>query len=274
MNGNDNLQRTTFHIAKMDCAGEERLVRLALDGAQGVRSLAFDLPARTLTVVHAGQAADVLARLEPLGFGTRLVTSAALPADDVMPPAPSADDAAQSRVLQQLLAINALMFLVEIGVGWYAQSTGLIADSLDMFADAAVYGVALYAVGRAKSLQLRAARLSGVLQVLLALGALAEVGRRAVYGSEPLSALMMGMGVVALVANVTCLLLLAKQRGAGAHMKASWIFSTNDVLANIGVIVAGVLVAVSGSAVPDLVIGTLIGVLVLSGGLRILRLRG
>lgn len=84
---------------------------------------------------------------------------------------------------------------------------------------------------------------------------------------------MMGMGVLALGANVACLWLLAREREGGVHMKASWIFSVNDVLANLGVIIAGVLVALAGSHWPDLVIGTLIGLLVLSGGVRILRLR-
>lgn len=190
----------------------------------------------------------------------------------------AAAEKAEARTLKMLLAINAAMFVLEFGVGWYAQSTGLVADALDMFADAAVYGLALYAVGRAARHKLRAAHLSGLLQVVLALGVLAEVVRRALYGSEPMSALMMGMGVLALAANVACLWLLARERDgggeSGVHMKASWIFSVNDVLANIGVIVAGTLVALTGSHWPDLVAGTLIGLLVLSGGVRILRLRG
>lgn len=184
-----------------------------------------------------------------------------------------AAESAQARTLKILLAINAVMFVLEFGVGWYAHSAGLVADSLDMFADAAVYGLALYAVGRTARIRLHAARLSGLLQVLLALGVLAEVARRAFYGSEPISALMMGMGGLALAANLACLVLLAKQRDGGVHMRASWIFSTNDVLANLGVIVAGMLVVLTGSHWPDLVVGTLIGLLVLSGGVRILRLR-
>ncbi len=179
---------------------------------------------------------------------------------------------AEARTLRWLLAINAVMFVVEIGAGWLAQSTGLIADSLDMFADAMVYGLALYAVGHAGR-QLGAARLSGWLQLLLALGALAEVLRRWLTSSAPEPLPMMGIAALALAANVTCMALLAKHRDGGAHMRASWIFSTNDVLANLGVIVAGALVAWSGSNVPDLVIGTLIGLLVLNGARRILRLR-
>lgn len=179
---------------------------------------------------------------------------------------------AEAKTLRWLLGINALMFVVEIVTGWLAQSTGLIADSLDMLADAAVYGLALYAVGHAGR-QLGAARLSGWLQMLLALGVLSEVVRRWVLGSAPEPLPMMGIALLALVANVACLALLARHRKGGAHMRASWIFSTNDVLANLGVILAGALVAWTGSNIPDLLIGLLIALLVLNGARRILQLR-
>lgn len=179
---------------------------------------------------------------------------------------------AEAKTLRWLLGINALMFVVEIVTGWLAQSTGLIADSLDMLADAAVYGLALYAVGHAGR-QLGAARLSGWLQMLLAFGVLSEVVRRWLFGSAPEPLPMMGIALLALVANVTCLALLARHRDGGAHMRASWIFSTNDVLANLGVILAGALVAWTGSNIPDLLIGLLIALLVLNGARRILQLR-
>ena len=122
-------------------------------------------------------------------------------------------------------------------------------------------------------MKVKAAHIAGWLQVVLALGALAEVVRRAVTGSEPESTLMMGIGLVALVANVICLVLIAKKRDRGAHMTASYIFSANDVIANAGVIVAGALVAWTGSSYPDLVIGTVIALVVLNGARRILNLR-
>ena len=84
---------------------------------------------------------------------------------------------------------------------------------------------------------------------------------------------MMSFGLVALAANVTCLLLIARSRDSGAHMKASWIFSANDVIANLGVIPAGGLVAWTGSRYPDLVIGLIIGLIVLNGARRILQLK-
>ena len=177
----------------------------------------------------------------------------------------------ERKTLWTLLLINGVMFLVEALAGWWGESTGLLADSLDMLADAIVYGVSLYAVGRSHRLQTRSAVASGWIQITLGLGVLCEVVRRFVFGSEPVSVLMLGGGVTALAANVCCLLLLAKHRQGGIHMRASWIFSTNDVIANAGVIVSGVLVMWLGNRYPDLIVGTAISIVVFVGGCRILR---
>jgi Co/Zn/Cd efflux system component len=265
-----DIYASTFAVPGMDCPSEERVIRIALDGLLEVRGLQFDLGNRRLEVRHSGAAEAVLARLEPLGFGARLDSTVVSDPDTELA---TSDPVAESRVLKQLLAINAAMFVVELTLGIVAQSAGLIADSLDMFADAAVYGLSLYAVGRAIADQRRAAKVSGWLQMLLAVGALGEVVRRTATGSEPVEALMIAVALLALVANVSCVALLAKHREGGVHLKASWIFSTNDVLANLGVVLAGVLVAVTGSAWPDLVVGAAVGLLVLRGAVRILRLR-
>lgn len=177
----------------------------------------------------------------------------------------------EKKTLIILLIINALMFIIELMLGWIAQSTGLIADSLDMLADATVYGLSLYAVGKGIKKQAKAARVSGYLQVILGLGVLFEVVRRMALGSEPQSLLIIGVGVAALLANLACLMLISKHKDGGVHMRASWIFSTNDVIANLGVIIAGVLVIVTSSRFPDLIIGTVISVVVIRGGVKILK---
>ncbi len=182
----------------------------------------------------------------------------------------SAEQIQQRSVLVALLIINGFMFLVEIVLGILADSTGLIADSLDMLADATVYGISLYAVGRAASVKLTAARLSGYLQIALAIGVFLDIGRRFIFGSEPVSTLMFAVGLVALAANVACLMLLAKHRKAEVHMRASWIFSKNDVIANLGVIAAAILVYFSGSRWPDLAIGLVIVTVVFRGGIEIM----
>ena len=177
----------------------------------------------------------------------------------------------ERRSLVLLLGINGAMFAGEAVAGWLSESTALLADSLDMLADSLVYGIAIMAVGRSLRLQSTAATASGVLQIALGFGVLIEVVRRYIYGSEPFSIAMMGVGAVALVANTACLVILAKHRDAGAHMRASWIFSTNDVIANIGVIVSGGLVLLLDSRIPDLIIGGMISVVVFRGGLEIIR---
>ncbi|MFM7674070.1 MAG: cation transporter [Synechococcus sp.] len=179
--------------------------------------------------------------------------------------------ALERRTLLWVLLINAGMFVVELVLGLRGQSTGLVADSLDMLADAGVYALSLGAVGEHPRRQRRAAALSGLLQVLLAGGVLVDVARRALQGSEPAGPLMVAVGVAALAANLLCVALISRHRHGGVHMRASLIFSTNDTLANAGVILSGLLVAWLGSPVPDLLIGLAISAMVLRGGLQILR---
>lgn len=270
-----NNYASIFHLAKMDCSSEERLVRMNLDGLTPEVALDFDLPQRTVQIFHQGNIDDITRRLDSLNLGATLTETRKVNAKALSTALASqaATDQKEATILKWLLTINGVMFFIELTVGWIAQSTGLIADSLDMFADAAVYGVALYAVGRAASLKLRAAHFAGWLQMILAIGVLSEVIRRFVFGSEPASVLMMSFGLLALAANVACLVLISKSKDDGAHMKASYIFSANDVIANAGVILAGALVAWTGSRYPDLVIGLIIGFVVLNGSRRILQLR-
>jgi cation transport ATPase len=266
---------SVYTVPKMDCPSEERMIRLALNGFEDIRGLSFDLSDRRLKVVHDGEAEPITAKLATLGLGASLQETAAADPESIKALGGTAISAEQeSGTLRWLLGINAVLFVVEMTAGLIAHSTGLIAESLDNFADAAVYGLALYAVGHSVKMQVRAAHLAGVLQLILAVGVLAEVVRRFVFGSEPESLVMMGIAFIALIANTTCLLLISKHREGGAHMKASWIFSANDVVINLGVITAGALVAWTGSNYPDLIIGSIAGIIVLNGARRILALKG
>jgi len=177
----------------------------------------------------------------------------------------------ERKTLMALLTVNAVMFFSEITVGWLAESTGLIADSLDMLADAGVYGISLYAVGRGIRKQSKAASISGVLQIILGTGVLFEVFRRLLFGSEPESLVIIVMGIFALMANIYCLTLISRHRDSGVHMRASWIFSINDVIANLGVIISGGLVWLVGSRYPDLIVGAIISAIVIRGGFKILQ---
>lgn len=263
-------KRTLLAVPKMDCPSEERMIRMALDDLPGIVELQFDLGRRKLTVLHTGDPGPLVARLEPLGFGARLESTVAAEPGEL--PALQGRKS-EAGVLRVLLGINAVMFVLELVAGWSAESSGLIADSLDMLADAVVYGLALYAVGKAANLKVRAAHVSGLFQGILAVGVVVDVVRRFATGSAPEPPTMISVSTLALLANVSCLFLLAKHRDGEAHMRASWIFSTNDVLANLGVMAAGALVAWTGSHLPDLIVGTAVAALVLVGAFRIFRLR-
>ena len=176
----------------------------------------------------------------------------------------------QRKTLRVVLAINAAMFFVEIIAGVLASSTGLIADSLDMLADANVYAISLYALGQAATIRRNAATASGLLQIVLGIGVLVEAVRRFIGGGEPIGVAMMAMGVVALIANAICLRLISRHKAGDVNFRASYIFSANDVIANIGVIISGLLVLLLESQIPDLAIGVLISAIVVRGGFRIL----
>ncbi|WP_108470219.1 cation transporter [Rhodanobacter thiooxydans] len=182
-----------------------------------------------------------------------------------------ATNEAERRILRLALGLNTTMFVVGIVVGLIAQSMGLIADSLDMLADASAYGIALMAWARSASFKASAAQLSGTLLLVLGLGVLLGVAWRLVVGSHPEGAWMMGIAFVALVVNATVLRLLERFRHGEVHLRATWLFTRVDVIANLAVIVSGVLVLLLHSAVPDLVIGAAIACYVLKEALGILR---
>lgn len=264
---------TVFSIPGMDCPSEEQLIRMALASLE-INGLSVDLARRTLTVRHHLNPNDILSKLAPLGFGAEIISHVDEAARIQGPTiAEQASDASQTRVLYWLLGLNGAMFIVEITAGWLAHSAGLMADGIDMFSDAAVYAAALYAVGKAARYKLGAAKLAGLIQIVLAAGIFYRVSKQISAGEIPVPDAMIGFSVLALLVNAICLYLVAKHRNDGVHMRASYIFSANDVITNVGVIVAGVLVAWLSSPYPDWIIGAIIGAVVLSGAVRILRLK-
>ena len=182
-----------------------------------------------------------------------------------------ASDAAQRRTLIFVLIINLVQAAAVGVVGIMADSTGLLGAALDNVADGAVYGVSLYAAGKTVVAKARAARLSGVLLIILGLVLLGEVIRRFTTGAEPIGVAMIVTAVANAAANLLCLRLLRSHRNEGVHLKASWIFTTNDTLANAGIVVSGIAVMLWKSPYPDLVIGLVIVAVGIRGGWMILR---
>ena len=269
------MNRTTYHVEKMDCAAEEHLVRMCLDGVPGVERLAFDLPARRLVVTHAGDADAVTGALASLGLGARPIgPTEAVPGGEAPGDEASEETSTAERgPLRVALAINATFFVVEFAAGLVAGSMGLVADSLDNLADALVYTLSLAAVGHSAVRKKRLARWSGYLQIGLAVSGLVEVVRRAVSGEGvPDVWTMIVVASLTLLGNVATLLVLRRARSGEAHVEASWIFTSNDVKVNGLVILSALAVWATGSGWPDLVAGALVFVVVANGARRILAL--
>lgn len=166
------------------------------------------------------------------------------------------------------------MFVAGVTAGIIARSSGLIADGLDMLADAIAYALALTAVNRSAILKADAARASGALLLLLGVGVLIDVVRRAVSGEPPEGWIMIAVASVALVVNANVLRLLNRQRSDEVHLRATVIFTRVDVVANIAVILSGVVVLVTGFRFVDLAVGTAIGLFVIKEAIEILREAG
>jgi Co/Zn/Cd efflux system component len=131
----------------------------------------------------------------------------------------------------------------------------------------------LFSVGRSTGIKNKVAKSSGYLQLILAIFGFIEVLRRFIEpGDNPNFTAMVSISLFALIGNATCLYLLQKSKSKEVHMQASMIFTSNDVIVNLGVIVAGILVFLSHSNYPDLFIGAIVFLLVGRGAFKILRL--
>lgn len=263
------MKKSVFLIRKMDCPSEEAMVRMRLDHVPEVKQITFDLTERKATILHDEDNGMIEREIHTLNFDSSLLSS-----ETVNTPETFDDAQHQRKLLWTVLVINAALFVVELLFGIVSHSMGLVADSLDMLADALVYGLSLSAVGMSMTRKKTVATVSGYLQLLLALIGLAEVIRRFLgHEAMPDFLSMISVSILALAGNAACLFLLQRARSNEAHIRASLIFTSNDVIINVGVIAAGILVYLTGSAYPDLIIGSIVFVIVCRGALKILQLR-
>jgi len=261
--------KSNYHIAKMDCPSEENMIRMKLDGLKAIKKLEFDIENRNLSVFHTDEDNEIIKRLEALNFGAKLSNTEYVDSSEVQ----IESSEVQSKLLWSVLIINFGFFIIEMTTGLISKSMGLVADSLDMLADSFVYGLSLWAVGSSILRKKKVARLSGYFQLTLALLGIIEVIRRFIgFEAMPDYRIMIGVSILALIANAVCLYLLQKSKSKEAHMKASMIFTSNDVIINAGVILAGVLVLLTQSKYPDLVVGSIVFLIVVRGAIRILKL--
>ena len=262
------MQKTTFKIAKMDCPSEEQMIRMKLADLTNIKSLDFDIANRQLIVFHTESNEPIFKRLDSLKFDTSLTESVSV-RDYTF----TNNNNQERKLLWQVLAINFFFFVLEIITGFVSNSMGLVADSLDMLADSIVYGLALFAVGGTITLKTNIAKSAGYFQLILAIFGFTEVIRRFIgLETVPAYQTMIIISTLALIGNGLCLYLLQKSKSKEAHMQASMIFTSNDVIVNLGVIVAGTLVYLTNSKYPDLIVGVIVFAIVAKGAINILKL--
>lgn len=262
------MKKTVFEITKMDCPSEENLIRMKLDGISSIANLDFDIPNRRLSVFHTEEINLIEKSIAELNLGAKKISTIATNQITFK------ENKNQRKVLWSVLVINFVFFVVEMTTGLISKSMGLVADSLDMLADSFVYGISLFAVGGSMTKKKSIAKLSGYFQITLAIIGFVEVIRR-FFGAEnlPNFTTMIYVSILALIANGICLYVLQRSKSKEeAHMKASMIFTSNDIIINLGVIVAGILVNWLNSDKPDLIIGSVVFILVVQGAFRILKL--
>jgi Co/Zn/Cd efflux system component len=263
------MQKTTFKISKMDCPSEEQMIRMKLADLTNINALDFDIPNRKLTVFHTDNYEQIFELLDNLKFDTSVIDSVSV--DHLS--TDTDHTAREKKLLWQVLIINFFFFALEITTGFISNSMGLVADSLDMFADSIVYGLALFAVDGTMTRKKNIAKSAGYFQLTLAVLGFIEVIRRFISLEEiPVFQTMIAISILALIGNALCLYLLQKSKSKEAHMQASMIFTSNDIIVNLGVIVAGGLVYWTHSKYPDLIVGTIVFFIVGQGAFKILKL--
>jgi cation diffusion facilitator family transporter len=175
------------------------------------------------------------------------------------------------KVLILVLAINAVLFIVEAIAGFLAHSTALLADSLDMFGDSLVYGFTLYVLWRSAESKAMAAMLKGTIMAVFGFGVLIEAIYKMVVGVVPVAETMGIIGILVLVGNGVCFFLLYRHRSDDLNMRSTWLCSRNDIMANISVLVAAGGVAYFYSVWPDVLVGGIIALLFLKTAFVILK---
>ena len=166
-------------------------------------------------------------------------------------------DRGYRRVLWVIIALNAVMFVIELASGHFARSMALQADALDFLADAATYGLTLYAIGRGPRFRSGAALIKGVSMALMGMIIIAATAWRALVLSQPEPATMSIVGALALAVNLAAVGLLVRWRAGDANVRSVWLCSRNDAIGNVAVIAAGGLVALTASRWPDLIVAAI-----------------
>jgi Co/Zn/Cd efflux system component len=189
-------------------------------------------------------------------------------------PDPQRGNSGYRRILWIVLAINAVLFIVEIGAGLAAGSASLQADALDFLGDTANYAISLFVVGMALRNRAKAAVAKGATMGVFGLWVLGVAAWHAMHGTLPQALTMGGVGLAALAANAVSFGLLWAYRTGDANMRSAWICTRNDVLGNVAVLLAAIGVFGTGTGRPDVIVAAIMAILALQGSIVVLRQAG
>ncbi len=175
------------------------------------------------------------------------------------------------RVLWVVFVVNLIMFIVEFGTAFYADSVSLQADALDFLADSMTYGVTLLVLGSSIRVRASVAMLKGISMGVLGLWIFARTTLNAQDAIVPLAEIMGAVGIVALIANVLSAVLLFKFRSSDSNMRSIWLCSRNDAIGNIAIVVAASGVFALESGWPDFIVAVLMATLSLVASIQIIK---
>ncbi|MGB2832611.1 MAG: cation transporter [Methylotenera sp.] len=179
--------------------------------------------------------------------------------------------AKQSKTLRIVLLINVFLFCLTAFYGLSSNSTGLLAESLDDFGDAVTYALSLYVVYKSNQMKARIAFIKGCLILLGALFVLSQVVQHIIDNAVPIFESMGVVAFVALLLNLTCLLLLTKHRDQDINMSSVWECSRNDILNNVSIIVASILVWITNLVWADVAVGLILSLLLIKSSFKVLK---
>ena len=176
-----------------------------------------------------------------------------------------------SNVLWIVLFINLIMFVIELISGFRAKSLALTGDSLDMLGDALVYGSSVFVIYKSQYAQARVALLKGFIMLGFAFIVLVRGLYQLHNWSIPLHQTMSSIGILALVANLSCLFLLTRHRKDNLNMSSVWLCSRNDIIANSSVLVAAFITGIYASPIPDILVGFLLTFVFTKSSLKVIK---
>ena len=268
-----------YHVTGMDCASCAAKIEGAARKVEGVDEVKVSIASQIMTL-NVDDPQTRLPAIEQavtsLGYqldriGQPKVAGAETDEDDDKIPDLSHVTPAYKRALWIVVLLNVGYGVIEIFGSFLSGSQALQADALDFVGDGLISFLGRIAVGWGLAARAKAALLQGVFLGLLGLGVIGSTLYRVFVEHEPETLLMGGFAVVAFIVNVAAALVLLPHRKGDANMRAVWLFSRNDAIGNLAVVVAAVLVWALSSSWPDLLVAFAVAGLFLQSAWSIIR---